>query len=345
VVSFAMLGLLRRKVYIFDDITRMDPFRKNEEQLQAIRRRLNIVSSLESVANVFVVTSNEALHWCYSDINSTVRITEAMPAAAQSELEFALRGMFASPIPSKQLQSIMEKAMNHHAQSVRFYGEICLPVSRDGKAGHNRFEHWETDRERLWKVVTQLDLACEPVFAAATLSMNPLLEDEDLQRLRKLAVGLDESVDVAKLGTLPRRLALTFAMVITSPYNLTKVHELLCSKDAPASKLRVMTSEAETLRYVFGLLPAAPTAELNPVVVKNHHKYIVPLRKLVLKKLTFKDDNLTPLRFPAETARDEKLLDALNSSFSNPDDIIAATAALIEKLNELVRRAQNPVKL
>jgi hypothetical protein len=338
VASLAMMGLLRRNVYIFDDITRMvDPhlYRTKEEQLQAIRRRLNIIAGLESVANVFVLTENEGLHWCYSDINSSVRITVTMPAAAQSELEFALCGMFGSQISSAQLHSIMEKAMNHHARSVRFYGEICLPVLSDGMAGHYRFEHWETDRRRLWNVVTNLDLACEPSLAAATLSMNPLLEDEDLERLRNLALGLDRSVDVAKFHTLPRRLALTFAMVSTSPYNLAKVHELLCSKDAPVSELGVMMSEGESLLSVFELLPAAPTAELNPVVRESHSEYIVPLRELVLEKLTVKGGDLTPLRFPAGNPGEEKLLDALNFSWANPDHIVAATAALVGKLRRL----------
>jgi len=243
-----------------------------------------------------------------------------MPKATPSEFIYALsqtdRGLTMS---ESQFDNCLKRTLEHHGYSIRFYRTLCpFPDTLEClKAGKPINAH----RNALWKVALRLDLQCEPIFAAATLSMCPGIALKELTRM-----GFKDDQILFDVN-VPRRLALAYMLVLTSPHNISQ----LLDASAPETRLAHM-KEGQELIDLLVLLPESSTPGLAPYVERHRWQYLQPLINLAKAKLK---EGCNTVQCVNHNATVMKALGVLSSA-TGSNDVVAAIRNLHANTDEIV---------
>jgi hypothetical protein len=262
-ILLAFIGVLvngarirRRRVVIFDDITRTR-CRKNINPRDFIRNDvLKGISGYERRMNVVIVTSNEGLQWVFSDPNDSVRTVLTLPPLEVHEFMNVLRRTLNVTTTAETIKKVVSKYGEDHGLSIRFW-----KIESQGKtvaqllltACNNTLS---LERPALWEVAFKLDLACDPHFALITLGKSP-------------TVPLSGYKEVLKGDTV------------------TKAEELMKSKEVPrrlvlASLLVATLTKEEEIEYGDRLLRVLPTMPEKPIPFEDESfKYVQRLREKI----------------------------------------------------------------
>jgi hypothetical protein len=259
-------------VLIFDDVTRIGVDPKVPGSVITIRNRLNFISGFELDNRVVIVSSNEALHQCYSDINPTVRITKSMPPATPQELLQALKDCGCS-MTLEELKVCQSKTLEHHGNSIRFFNQLMESHEdslKDLKAGRCDVRS-PSHRAALWTIVKCLDLQCEVALAAATLCMCPVVS------LQASAAKMGFDLPLTSDRDVPRRLALAYLMAMSSP-------DTAPPEWTDAAALAERKALTEALKAAMKTMASGKASELHPGVQMAFAEYMLPLVAILQQK-------------------------------------------------------------
>jgi len=283
-VVFGCLGRFRRRVVIFDDITRAK-CPANGNQRNFIRNNLlKTISGYEKRVNVVIVTSNEGLRWVFSDTNSTVRNVLTMPQATAGELVDILRRAGGLHVYRTTVHQVAERYGKEHGLSTRFWltktqgttvGNILLENN-----GHNLL-----NRASLWDVAMNVDLKCEVSFALITLGMSPMVHLDLYKGVIDGAV--DKAKSLLKTDQVPHRLVLISLLVATITKEELAVHKERLLELLPTRAVEPVEFETQSYRkFIEPLCQAiSPAPTLSHVWVKDSVSgtsfEVIPLRPTI----------------------------------------------------------------
>jgi hypothetical protein len=295
--------LRRRRILIFDDVTRLTGMKAGANRHHVTHYVLKYISGFERKNNVIIITSNEGLQWAFSDGNSSVRTIVSMPRARREEVVEALKRMGLCNCPSTtDFDRVCQCWGPECAHSTRFWYTVATKsAERDLTSFLQELRSEKTSREFIWRVALDLDLQCEATFPLLALGQSRPVKFTDLAGLFPAypTVAKDAEKLIGESGA-PRRLALATMLAVTAD----------------------PVTERNLLKKLLGKLPllAAETDGVPPQgdEIVTFDSYVRPLRtRLTSVYVAYADNPALVACLPVAGYTIRQLCEALRSKLGN----------------------------
>ena len=253
----------RRRTLIFDDVTNVHDKTLNANVRDYITHSvLPELHRLSLTNNVILISSNEGIHYAFSDPSPTVRDYATMPMPTMEEMYQTLcrmgvaesprrstirsiaktvtdttQGVMAalglqqrsesitltSPLTEKDLQLVCEMWGKEYGLSARFWKTVLS----DHFVHHLRSGR-PPARALIHYVCKTLDLACQPAFKIAALCVSRTVQFTALSKLfPEHPDAAEKAAELMQSEGAPRRLALAVMFVVTADKADVDERELL----------------------------------------------------------------------------------------------------------------------
>ena len=183
VLAFGVVRLASRHTVIFDDVTKI-PKSMNSVTRDFVRNTvLKEVEGKTSKHGVILLSSNEGLHFAFSDTNESVRETRRFPAPSPAEVVRVVNWVRAKSTsmhgPGSQLEPLTIERLRANVNFIGWHLGMSIRTYRCFHSTDLTTASWE----ELVKVCCTVDLMADPPFRHLAIGMSPTVKLSDYGEL------------------------------------------------------------------------------------------------------------------------------------------------------------------